>query len=161
MNTSSKDFNSLVNLIRGSIVGVFIMILFGVHGLTTHAAVAPGYVAPSATTPPPGALPTNTGINQVGDLITNIGIIVRWSLGFVGIVIFLIFLFSGFEYATAGDDENKAGSARKRMTNAVVGMIIVFLAFVLSNTILGFVFQNQNTQPRSTTYEIQSIEQYV
>lgn len=88
-----------------------------------------------------GAIPTGTGVYQANSLINTISIVIRWALGFIGIVIFLIFLFAGFEYATAGGDQGKAESAQKRMINAVIGLIIVFFAFVASNTILGFVFQ--------------------
>jgi hypothetical protein len=90
---------------------------------------------------PVGALPTDTGILQDGTLIGTISFVIRWALGFIGIVIFLIFLYAGFEYATAGGDSAKAESAQKRMINAVIGLIIIFFAFVASNTILGFVFQ--------------------
>lgn len=88
-----------------------------------------------------GSIPVNTGVYQANSLINTMSIVIRWALGFIGIVIFLIFLFAGFEYATAGGDEGKASNAQKRMINAVIGLIIVFFAFVASNTILGFVFQ--------------------
>jgi len=89
----------------------------------------------------PGALPTGSGIFESTNLIETISIVIRWGLGFLGIFIFGIFLFAGFEYATSGGDDTKAGSARTRMVNAVIGLIITFFAFVASNAVLGFILQ--------------------
>ena len=101
--------------------------------------------APDATLPDPGTIPINTGVYQAPSLIETVSIIIRWILGFIGIVIFVIFLFAGFEYATAGGDEKKAENAQKRIVNAIIGLIIVFFAFVLSNAVLGFVFPPDDT----------------
>ena len=87
-----------------------------------------------------GELPLVTGTNQGTNLVDSIELVIQWALGFIGIVVFLIFLFAGFEYATAGGDEGKATTARTRMVNAVIGLIIIFFAFVASNTILSFIF---------------------
>lgn len=100
-----------------------------------------GAAAPVQDTRVVGEIPTGSGVFQSTDLIGTISIVIRWALGFIGIVIFLIFLFAGFEYATAGGDQGKAEGAQKRMINAVIGLIIVFFAFVASNTVLSFVFQ--------------------
>lgn len=108
------------------------------------APVVVGAQAPTLDTNPVGAIPTGSGLFQSTSLITTISFVIRWGLGFIGIVIFLIFLYAGFEYATAGGSDDKAQSARTRMINAVIGLIVLFFAFVASNTILGFVFQGQN-----------------
>lgn len=97
--------------------------------------------SPDAVLPSPGTIPQSTGVFEGVSLIEVVTLIIRWALGFIGIVIFIIFLFSGFEYATAGGDTSKAETATKRMINAVIGLIIIFFAFVASNAVLGFVFQ--------------------
>ena len=89
-----------------------------------------------------GVIPDGSGVFQSTNLINTISIVIRWALGFIGIVVFLIFLFAGFEYATAGGDEAKTSTAQKRMVNSVIGLIIIFFAFVASNTILAFIFQD-------------------
>jgi hypothetical protein len=101
--------------------------------------------SPDAELPDRGTIPIDTGVSESTSLITTISIIINWALGFIGIVIFIIFLFAGFEYATAGGDQGKAESAQKRITNAIIGLIIIFFVFVASNTILGFVFQDANS----------------
>lgn len=89
-----------------------------------------------------GIIPNVDGTYRSQNLIDTIELVIQWALGFIGIVVFIIFLAAGFEYATAGGDEGKATTARTRMVNAVIGLIIIFFAFVASNTILAFVFQD-------------------
>lgn len=104
------------------------------------APVIVGAVKPTPDNRPIGAIPQVAGTNQGTNLVDSIELVIQWALGFIGIVVFLIFLFAGFEYATAGGDEGKASTAQKRMVNAVIGLIIIFFAFVASNTILSFIF---------------------
>jgi amino acid transporter len=97
---------------------------------------------PTQDTRPIGAIPQVEGTNQSTNLVDTIEVVIQWGLSFIGIIVFAIFLFAGFEYATSGGDDTKASSARNRMVNAVIGLIIIFFAFVASNTILSFVFQD-------------------
>jgi hypothetical protein len=100
-----------------------------------------GAISPTPDNRGVAVIPNRSGVFQSNNLIETISLVIRWALGFIGIVIFIIFLFAGFEYATAGGDEGKAKSATSRMINAVIGLIIIFFAFVASNAILSFVFQ--------------------
>ena len=88
-------------------------------------------VSPVRDERPIGAIPTNTGVFQSTNLVNTISIVLRWALGFIGILVFLIFLFAGFEYATSGGDNTKAESAQKRMVNAIIGLIIIFFISVV------------------------------
>jgi hypothetical protein len=122
---------------------IIIALLMGGFVLSSNISLAQR--APDATLPDPGTIPINTGIAEGPSLIETVSIIIRWILGFIGIIIFIIFLYAGFEYATAGGDEKQAESAQKRMVNAIIGLIIIFFAFVVSNTVLGFVFPADDT----------------
>lgn len=108
--------------------------------------LAPVLANANAVTPKPdqrgiAVIPGGTGVFESFNLIQTIAIVIRWALGFIGIIIFLIFLFAGFQYATAGGDSGKAEEATSRIVNAVIGLIIVFFAFVASNAVLSFIFQ--------------------
>jgi hypothetical protein len=90
--------------------------------------------------PPVLGVPTGTGVTEQGDLFTFVSNIVRWSLGLTGIILFVIIIVSGFNYATAGGDPKKTQDAISTITNAVIGVFIIGFAFVISNTVLGFIF---------------------
>lgn len=71
------------------------------------------------------------------------GIITAFLPAFVtlaGMATFAYLLFGGFRYLTAGGDEKAVGEAMKMITNAVIGLIIVFGAWWgirILETILG------------------------
>lgn len=90
--------------------------------------------------PPVLGVPTGTGVTEEGDLFIFISSIIRWGLGLIGIVLFVIILVSGFRYATAGGDSKKAEDAIGSITSAVIGLFIVGFTFVISNAVLSFVF---------------------
>lgn len=130
--------------------------VIGLILVCTPVVALAGFQAPSAEQPPVGALPTDTAVFQGATLIETVSIVINWVLGFVGIIVFALFLFAGFQYATAGGNESQTESARKTMINAVVGMIIIFFAFVLSNAVLSFVFYNENSTAGTTTQQTQN-----
>jgi hypothetical protein len=105
---------------------------------------AEGLAAPNATKPPVGALPTQTGLQDEGTVIGLVAQIINWLLGFIGIVVLGLFIFAGVQYATAAHSD-RYEKAIATMTNAVVGLLILFIAYAASNAILEFVFQNANS----------------
>lgn len=119
-------------LITLSILGVLLFI-------TPNTTLA-SFSSPNATLPEKGTIPDNSGVYQGTSFIDTVELIINWILTFVGIFIFGIFLYAGFEYATAGGDTDKTKSAQSRISNAIIGLIIVFFAFVASNAILSFIF---------------------
>jgi hypothetical protein len=136
-NTSITKVSSMKTL-RNTAIATFLT------ALVLSPVVVLAATAPSLETNPVGGLPTGTGVNEATGLIGVISTVVRFLLGFLGVVIFLLFLWAGVQYATAGGDEGKTQTATKTMINAVIGLIIVFIAFAASNAILGFVFQGAN-----------------
>jgi len=94
----------------------------------------------SETLPPVLAVPTGTGVTEQGTLFTFVANIVRWSLGLTGVILFVIIIVSGFNYATAGGDSKKTEDAISTIRNAIIGLFIIGFAFVVSNTVLGFIF---------------------
>lgn len=114
--------------------------ILGIMLIATPEISLASFAKPDVDLPDKGTIPENTGIFEGTSLIEAITIIINWLLGFIGIIIFGIMLFAGFEYATAGDDTDKTKSAQSRISNAIIGLIIVFFAFVASNAILSFIF---------------------
>jgi len=135
---------------------LIIVSILGVLLIIPPSTTIASFASPNATLPEKGTIPDNSGVYQGTSFIDTVELIINWILTFVGIFIFGIFLYAGFEYATSGGNDDKAKEARSRMANAIIGLIIVFFAFVASNTILSFVFPDSVVQ-EEVVYNINNI----
>ncbi len=60
-----------------------------------------------------------------------IGNVIRGILTLVGVLFFLMFLWGGWTYMTAGGDSSKVQSAKTTLMNAVIGLIIIALSYAI------------------------------
>ncbi len=58
-----------------------------------------------------------------------IGKIVTAILGFTGTIAFIIFLYGGFLWLTARGNEEQVAQAQKYLTNGVLGVVVIVLAY--------------------------------
>ena len=58
--------------------------------------------------------------------------IIRALLTFLGMILLVLILYGGFLWMTAGGNEENVKKARQILTNAFIGLIIVFLAWAIS-----------------------------
>lgn len=63
--------------------------------------------------------------------------IVNYFLGFLGIVAVMMVIFGGITYVMAGGKQESIESGKKIIMYALVGIIIILLAFAIVNTVLG------------------------
>ena len=61
------------------------------------------------------------------------------ALVVVSVVFFFILVLGGLKWVTSGGDEKKVGEARSQITNALIGLAIVFAAWAIMN-LIGRVF---------------------
>lgn len=55
--------------------------------------------------------------------------VVFWLLIFVGVVALILIILSGFKFVASGGDPKQAEGARKTLTFAIIGMVLVLLSF--------------------------------
>ena len=67
-------------------------------------------------------------INNLGCLFERI---VSYALGFAGIVLFILLIIGGFRYITSGGDPKAVEGARKTLTSAVTGLVLVLVSFII------------------------------
>lgn len=85
-------------------------------------------------TPPPGG---GFGIDPVGGISTLIIFLIQTFLIIAAIASLIYLLWGAFDWITSNGEKEKLDSARQKMTNAVIGIILVVAAlgiFVLINT---------------------------
>ena len=62
--------------------------------------------------------------------------IVQYTLGFLGIIFLIMIIYSGFQWMTAGGNEETISKAKKRIINATIGLIIVLAAYAITYFII-------------------------
>lgn len=76
------------------------------------------------------------GSGSVGALATTI---ISTLLGFAGIVAVIFIIIGGYYWMTARGNDAQAIKARKTLTNAIIGLIIVILSYMIIQVVTTFV----------------------
>jgi glucose uptake protein GlcU len=66
-----------------------------------------------------------------GSLSQALNTVISLVFLIAGLAAFVYILLGAFSYLTAGDDSAKTEKARKMITNAVVGLLLVALVYVI------------------------------
>jgi len=78
------------------------------------------------------------GVNGVATLdciFPLIANLIYWLFLFSGTISLIIIIVSGLRFITSGGDSKSVDTAKKSMTYAVMGLLLVFLAFFILNVI--------------------------
>jgi len=74
----------------------------------------------------------------LSDLEVVFASITRVALGLAAIALFVMFIIGGFKLITAGSDPKAAESAKKTVTSAVLGVVLLALAYLILTLIANF-----------------------
>ncbi|MDP2684124.1 MAG: hypothetical protein Q8P20_03635 [bacterium] len=99
--------------------------LFALVGLAVFAMP----LTAAAVTVDPGLGTTLT--LGTADLKGTVVSIIQWALGLLGLIAVVMVLYGGFTWMTAGGNEEKISKAKKIISAAVIGLIIVLLAWAI------------------------------
>ncbi|KKR89644.1 MAG: protein of unknown function with transmembrane region [Microgenomates group bacterium GW2011_GWC1_41_20] len=77
-----------------------------------------------------GAFPDSNfgGTTKIGDIISSV---LPYIFGAAGIALLIYLILGGFQIMTSRGDPKAMQAAQSKITNAVIGFIIVFLAFII------------------------------
>ena len=83
-----------------------------------------------------GLIKDKTGAGVPGPA-AFVGTLVGYALTFIGVVFFVLMVYGGFLWMQARGNEEHIKKAKGLIEAAIIGMVIVFLAYTLTNFILG------------------------
>ena len=72
----------------------------------------------------------NTGLVSLAVIVLN------WILGVAGLVAVIFLIWGGFRYLTAGGNEDSTKAARTTIINALIGLVIIILAYVIVSVVV-------------------------
>ncbi len=85
--------------------------------------------------------PAGMNIGGGGDPIEGLGTLIGWGINMFIIVagmFLLLYLFLGaFDWISSGGEKEKITKAQQRITNALIGMVLVFIVLVVFNVVAG------------------------
>lgn len=82
----------------------------------------------------------NTTGYTTTDLVTFVGRIIKWVLGIIGVIMIALFVYGGVVYATSAGNEEKIELGKKVMIYTIIGVIIIALAYVLTDFVISALF---------------------
>jgi len=78
--------------------------------------------------PQGGAAPSAAAQGTLGQ---NITLIINYFLGILGLIAVAFLIYAGILMVTAGGNEEQVGKARKVITYAVIGIVIILLSWTI------------------------------
>ena len=76
---------------------------------------------------------TTPAANQ---LETTVGKVIQGLLALLGLVLFIVVIYGGILYMTAGGDTTKTKEAKGWIVNGIIGLVIISLAYAISTYVL-------------------------
>jgi len=77
---------------------------------------------------------------------TTLGQLIAIFIGFLGVLFLAFIIYSGFQWMTAGGNEEKVEKSKTRIKNAVIGLSLVVLSYVITNIVIDFVYKSASVQ---------------
>lgn len=120
-------FNLNMKLNKNTIsASLFSLAIFLIFASNSYAAIE---------NPVVGELGTNAGAADGSKFINYVVYLWKVSINLGALAVIAYFIWGAIEWISSGSDSKKAEDARKRITNAVIGLIILVASF----TILSFI----------------------
>lgn len=101
------------------------------------AALFVAMPAATALAVDPGGFVTCEGTGCSFCNLVDMGqLIITWVIGFIIVLFMIILVIAGFRLVTSGGDEEAREDAKKKLTNALIGIIIVLAAWLMVDTLM-------------------------
>lgn len=113
---------------------VLSFIFLAVFGLAAFSAALPAQADQSL-------INSQIGLNSVGqaygnttpeDIRVTIAKIINLVLEFLGVIFIGLMIFAGFQYMTAGGNEEQTKKAVGLIKNAVIGLLVILMAWAIT-----------------------------
>ncbi|MBU0649434.1 pilin [Patescibacteria group bacterium] len=88
--------------------------------------------------------PNETGLGQTADeaglpktdIASVIGSIIKTLLAVLGVIFFILLVYGGLLWMTARGNQEKVDKAKDALTNAIIGLLIILVAYAFATYII-------------------------
>ncbi|HRY36742.1 MAG TPA: hypothetical protein P5230_02580 [Candidatus Magasanikbacteria bacterium] len=88
---------------------------------------------------------SETEVSKTGSLPSAVGLVLGQVSLYLGIIFFLLLVYSGFLWMTAGGNDSQVEKAKKIIFAAVAGLIISVSAYAITNFVFGNILSSVPT----------------
>ncbi len=85
--------------------------------------------------------PAGMNIGGGGDPIAGLGSLIGWGINIfiivAGMFLILYLLWGSLDWILSGGEKEKISKAQQKITNALIGMVLVFVVLVVFNVLAG------------------------
>lgn len=81
------------------------------------------------------------GARQATDIKKVIKLVIDWALYLAAIIAVVFIIIGGFMYITSAGDPGKAGKGRTTLVNALIGLTIIVLSYLIVQIVYNFLVQ--------------------
>ncbi len=81
-------------------------------------------------------------VSSAPSLPEMIGQLINVALGLLGMVLLVLVIYGGYLWMTAGGNSEQVDKAKKIITNAVVGLVIIMASYAIANFVFGAVLNS-------------------
>jgi hypothetical protein len=137
---------------RKQLLSLVFVIVFGIVGLS---AALPARADQSL-------IDSQVGLSETADVYgksstpedirVTIAKIINIILGFLGIIFVALTIVAGFQYMTAGGNEEKTKKALGLIKNAVIGLVVILMSWMITRFIVRQLSRAANNSVDYTTY---------
>ncbi len=79
---------------------------------------------------------TGIGADSQNDLPTLIGNIIAVLLSVLGIIFVVLVVYAGFLYLTSQGEDDKVKTAKKLLSQAVIGLVLIIAAYAIADFVI-------------------------
>jgi len=72
------------------------------------------------------------GDTQANDVLDRVAKIIKYVLGALVMLFMVLIIYAGFKWMTAGGNEDNINSAKKIMTSAIIGVVVILFSYALT-----------------------------
>lgn len=84
--------------------------------------------------------PEDTGVRCTEGSVAEIfRLIINWALAIAFIAAVIVLIYGGFLYITSAGNTDMAGKGRTAITNALIGIVIIVLSYIIVQIVYRFV----------------------
>lgn len=84
-----------------------------------------------------GAFPS--GATRTLDVPSTVRLVINWALYLAAIIAVIFVIIGGFLYITSAGNEGQAGKGRTTMINALIGLVIIVLSYLIVSIVYNFI----------------------